>query len=63
VPLSHTDVTSVGTLAELKTKSWHGSKPLQRCNTKTTGLCKTLHPMLEPIWSLLMTPELRGPSF
>ncbi len=26
---------------------------MDRCNTKTTGLCKTLHLMSVPIWSLL----------
>ncbi len=65
MPLSHTDVTmDVGrrdrrdfavtsVVTELKTRSWHRSKPLQRCNTKTTGLCKTLHLMSVPIWSLV----------
>ncbi len=61
MPLSHTDATTdvegetdeTSVVTELKTKSWHGSKPLQRCNTKTTGLCKTLHLMTVPIWSLL----------
>jgi hypothetical protein len=48
---AETGVTSVVT--ELRTKSWHRSMPLQRCNTKTTGLCKTLHLMSVPIWSLL----------
>jgi hypothetical protein len=61
VPLSHTDATmDVGRRDRrdfgrdrAKTKSWHRSKPLQRCITKTTGLCKTLHLMSVPIWSLL----------
>jgi hypothetical protein len=42
-----------GKARQLRTKSWHRSMPLQRCNTKTTGLCKTLHFMSVPIWSLL----------
>ena len=42
-----------GKARQSRTKSWHRSMPLQRCNTKTTGLCKTLHLMSVPIWSLL----------
>jgi len=42
-----------GKARQSRTKSWHRSMPMQRCNTKTTGLCKTLHLMSVPIWSLL----------
>ena len=40
-------LSAMSVVTELKTESWHRSKPLQRCNTKTTGLCKTLHPMVD----------------
>jgi hypothetical protein len=57
-------VTSVVT--ELKTESWHRSKPLQRCNTKTTELCKTLHHMTVSTisnWSPLQRRNYADPHF
>ncbi len=68
MPLSHQhspmDVVRLDLgLTELRTKSWHRSKPFQRCNVKTTGLCKTLHLMSVPIWSLLYLRNYANPLF
>jgi hypothetical protein len=44
-------------------QDWHRSMPLQRCNTKITGLCKTLHLMSVPIWSPLQLRNYADPHF